>query len=365
MGAPPSSQKDRLMHRIVRAAAIGVFTLLAGVEAHSANLPFLNDAPEKLPAEFADYQNITDITDVGNYTLEPFNVPPSSTVEHSINKANNTVIIKTTTPINDHTKQYVFYKLDTAGKIVDTYAFTRNLLIAQSTGDEQLVDGVFLVNKEHTYYTTWPLDGDKTRKPLIPINQDLAWSAEKLNAFYADLVQKSTRLDQFAVYEAISPTENKRRVRKVFYLNSTGKWYVLYGNTLKSDFTGKQLPVFNTLFTDFTETERYFGRYVPPANIRIAYFEKITYEKFKSSGGSNNNASHMNYLWQGMGYYQVALGNGTLKFKNKGTLSRTDFKGEQFPPKESLLVDFAYYSNPHLKYALFSANDTLYLIKSK
>ncbi|SEM52707.1 hypothetical protein SAMN04487857_102454 [Pseudomonas sp. ok272] len=353
------------MHRIVRAATICVLTLLAGIEAQGASLSLFSDTPEKLPAEFADYKDLADITDVDNYTVEKFNLAPSSTVEHSINKANNRVIIKATATINDHTKRYTFYKLDTSGKIVDTYQFTRNLLIAQSTGDEQLVDGVFLVNKEHTYYTTWPLDGDKTRKPLIALNQDLAWSPEKLDEFYADLVKKSTRLDQFTVYEAISPTENKRRVRKVFYLNSTGKWYVLYGNTLKSDYTGKQLPIFNTLFTDFTETERYFGRYVPPANIRIAYFEKITYKKFESSGGSNNNAAHMNYLWQGMGYYQVDLGNSTLKFKNKGTLSRTDFKGEDFPPKESLLVDFAYYSNPHLNYALFSANDTLYLIKRK
>lgn len=351
------------MHRIVGAATICVFTLLATIAAHGASLPFFSDTPEKLPAEFADYKDITNITGFGNYTLEKFKVPPSSTVEHSLNKANNTVIIKATTTLNDHTKQYFFYKLDTSGKIVDTYQFTRNLLIAESTGDEQLVDGVFLVNKEKTYYTTWPLNGDRTRKPLVPLNKDLAWSPEKLDEFYADLVKKSTRLDQFAVYEAISPTENKRRVRKVFYLNSTGKWYVLYGNTLESDYTGKQLPTFNTLFTNFTDTERAFGRYVPPANISIAYFEKITYKKFESSGGSNNNAAHMNYLWQGMGYYHVDVGTGTLKFKNQGTLSRTDFKGEDFPPKESLLADFAYYSNPHLSYALFSANETLYLIK--
>jgi hypothetical protein len=334
---------------------------------------------EKLPAEYIDYKTIDNISEFENHTIARFQhtirsdqvrfggfdgVPTG--VEHAINKTTNNVIIKVTTKIDGDKLKYSFYKLDIEGNIIDSHEFVRNFLIKENTGDEQMVGATFLVNREMTYYSTWPLNGDKTRKPFIHINQDLAWSDEQVNTFYADVAKKSTRLDEFSVYEKINPQENKKRIRKVYYLNSTGKWYVLYGNSLKEDYSGKGLSGFNTLFKDFTETERFFKRYVPPDNISVPYFEKQTYSKYEA-GNHNGSGTYMVYTWEGMAYYQLKVGNDTLKFKNKASLSYDDFGGrdKDFPAKETLLPKFAYYSNPNLKYSLFSVNDMIYVIKNK
>jgi hypothetical protein len=114
------------------------------------------------------------------------------------------------------------------------------------------------------------------------------------------------------------------------------------------------------LFTDFTNDKRSFGEYTPPLNITIPHFQKEKYKKFCAS---DQVGCHMAYYWNGIGYYQVKVGNSTLTFKNKASLSHD--KGEEFPAKESLLVNFAYYTNPHLKFSLFSANEALYLIREK
>jgi hypothetical protein len=319
---------------------------------------------EKLPTEFSDYKYIDEITEFENYTVEKFKVPPRSTVEHSLNKTTNNIIIEIATDVDDHTRQHTFYKLNTSGNIIDSHQFSRSFLIAKKTGDEQLVGGTFLVNKENSYYSTWPLNGDKTKRPFTPINQDLAWSTEQVDAYYKEITKKSARLDDVETYEKISAHENKRRIRKVYYLNTTGKWYVLYGNSLTSDFSGKRLSGINTLFKDFTDVERGFGRYTPPSNITIPYFEKQTYSKYCAQNAGSSGCS-MNYTWEGIGYYQVTIADVIFKFKNKGSLSRSDFKGTAFPPKETLLNNFAYYTMPALTYSLFSANEELYLIKHK
>lgn len=351
------------MNLIISFVSIFALALLGGCDyTDSSGRPFFSEKIERLPAKFAGYKFIDEISEFDNYTMEKFKVPSRSTVEHSINKVTNSVIIKVASDIDDHTRLSALYKLDASGSIVDKHQFTRSFLIKDKTGDEEVVDGVFLVNKENSYYTTWPLNGDKTKRSFISVNQDQTWSTEQVDAYFKEVVRKSARLDDVEVWEKISDQENKRRIRKVYFLNETGKWYILYGNSLESDYSGKSISGVNTLFTDFTDTERSFGRYIPPSNITIPYFERQTFSEFCAP---DQVGCHMSYSWDGLGYFQVALGDSTLNFKNKVSLSRTDFKGKVFPLKETLLVNFAYYTNPNLKYSLFSANESLYLIKRK
>ena len=376
-----SAMKNLPMHYLSGLAVVALF-LSSSSEAMALSLFGPNHAlaVEKLPAEYLDYKTIDNISEFENHTIARFQhtivsdqirfdgfggVPTG--VESVINTKTNNVIIKVTSKVDDDRLRYSFYKLDIEGNIIDSHEFVRNFLIKENTGDEQMVGATFLVNREMTYYSTWLLDGDKTRKPFIHINQDLAWSDDQVNTFFADMAKKSTRLDEFSIYEKISPQENKKRIRKVYYLNSTGKWYVLYGNSLKNENgSGKRLSGFNTLFKDFNETERFFKRYVPPANISIPYFEKQKYSKFEA-GSNNGSGRYMVYKWEGMAYYQLKVDNDILKFKNMASLSYNDFGGrdKDFPPKETLLSKFAYYSNPNLKYTLFLANDLIYVIKPK
>jgi hypothetical protein len=351
------------MNPLISFVSIAALALLGGCNYTDASgRPFFSAKIEPLPAEYAHYKFIEDIKEFGHHTIERFNVPSRSTVEHSINKVTNNVIIQVATDLNPETRQHVFYKLDTTGVVIDQHQFKRSFLIKDQTGEEEIVDGVYLINLEKGYYTTWPLNGDKTQRPFTPVNQDLAWSTEQVDAFYNDVVKQSTRLDDVESWHINSDGDGIRRINKVFYLNKTGKWYILYSKSLGTDYSGKSIKGFNTLFTGFTDVERGFGRYTPPANIAIPHFQKEKYEKFCAS---NQVGCSMFYTWEGTGYYQVKVGDSTLNFKNKASLSRTDFKGEEFPAKESLLVNFAYYTNPNLKYSMFSANEALYLIKEK
>lgn len=352
------------MNFFIAVVAIPAFALLASCGYSDSTLPFFSEKLEDLPPEFAAYKSLDEITAFGQYTVEAFSIPAKSRIEHGINKTTNNVIIEVATDIDDTTRDYVFYKLDKTGRTIDSHRFSRSILIANDTGEEQLVEGVFLVNTKKSYYTTWPLDGDTTKKPFIAVNQDLAWSAEQVDAYYQDIVKKSARLADVETWEKTPDHKNQKRIRKAYYLNKTGKWYVLYGNSLRGDYTGKDVNGTNTLFKDFTDVERSFGRYVPPGNITIPYFQRQTYSKYCAQNGGGIGCT-MRYTWAGTAYYQVVVGDSVLKFKNKESLSRTDFHGKEFPAKESLLVNFAYYTNPQLSYSLLSANETLYLIKRK
>jgi hypothetical protein len=317
---------------------------------------------EPLPAEFADYKGIDEISEFGNFTVEKFK-DSSGPTEHKFDEDTNNVIIKVTAKIDDDHRQTSFYKLDSSGKIIDTHQFVMSYLIADATGDEEWVGNNFLVNKELGYYTTWPLNGSNIKRPFIEINADRNWSEDKVREHYSDIVMKSAYLDDVETWENISEGKNKKRIAKVYYLRSTGEWYILYGNSLTEDGYGRPLSGFNnTLFENFTSNERFFGRYIPPSNITISYFQKLKYEKYCAA---NQVGCSMFYSWGGMGYYNVAIGGSILKFKNKGSLSTTEFKNKVFPPKESLLVNFAYFTHQNLTYALFSANDVLYIIKQK
>ncbi|WP_447748346.1 hypothetical protein [Pseudomonas nicosulfuronedens] len=327
----------------------------------------LEAAQEKLPSEFAEYPLLANAMQFGNYTLERFTTDSPAELQHSINKNSNQVIIKKTTDIDKSTQQDTYYKLDIDGNIIDQYSFYRSTYTAIDTGSEVLVGGAFLVNLEKMYYTTWPLDGKKSHKYFTPINEDLQWPKGKVDAAYSDIAKKAARIDDSTVWEPISARENKQRYRKVFYLNDTGNWYVLYGDSLKPDYTGKHISPYSSLFA----SEDPYAPHTPPRNITIPYFEKLNSRTSRShGGGSTNSGPSTTYIQEGMGYYQLRVGNSLLQFKVPEELSVSEGGtyygigvGIKYPPKESLLNNFDYYTNPRLNYSLFSAHGTLYLIK--
>jgi hypothetical protein len=370
-----------LKNFVMMAMLLGLLTKVSALDLFGPNH---SQVIEKLPVEYSDYKTIDNIFKFDNFSVERFKhitvsdqlrfsnfdgVPVYT--EHDINKKTNYVIIKTTTKIDANKLEDHFYKLDTDGNIIDSHHFIRNFLTRENTGEEVMLGATFLVNKELMYHTTWPLDGDKTKIPFTVINQDLAWSDDKVNEFYKDIQSKSVRSDELQFYEKVSPTENKRRIRKVYYLNATGKWYVLYGNTLSnsmhSDTVEKRIKKEPpTLFKEFSENNRFFKRYVPPVNITVPYFQRLKYSKYLV-GNQNGSGQYMVYTWEGMAYYQVKVEDSVLKFKNPAKLSYSDFGGKDkdFPAKETLLPKFAYYSNPNLKYKMLSVNDMVYIIKNK
>ncbi|UXL37059.1 hypothetical protein N7D90_15875 [Pseudomonas fragi] len=333
------------------------------------NSEFSRLAPkDKLPVEFSNYQYIDDISVFeGGYVIERFKYSAPGRMRYSINKSKDNVIIEVVSSIDDQTRKFSFYKLSALGCIIGEHNFIQSTLVARRSGTEELVGASFLVNKVNSYYTTWPVDGDRQRKPFVPINKDLAWSAEKVDAYYAAILEKAARVDSFIEFEAVSVKENKARTRVVYYLNSTGRWYVLFGDSLRGGYTGKGLHSGeNIIFKDFGSGVHLNEEYSPPANITIPYFQKTDYRKTVSAGGgSTNSASSVSYHLDGIGYFQVVVNGSVLKFKNKGVLSRREGGSHVFPSKESLLSGFSYYTSPSLKYSLLLVNDMLYVIRAK
>lgn len=324
-------------------------------------------AQETLPVEFSEYAQLTNFMQFKGYTLERFLSESSGELEHGINKNSNQLIIKSTTTIDEGTQRETYYKLDVNGEVIDEYTFYKSSYIAIDTGVEHLVDGTFLVNLEKLYYTTWPLNGNKTRRPFTPINEDLSLPASEVDSVYSDITRKAARLDESIAWEQISARENKQRVRKVFYLNDTARWYVLYGNSLKSDYTGKEIAIFNSLF----KSRDPFAPHTPPNNITIPYFERHNNRIIRShGGGSTNSGPSTTFIQEGMAYYQLRIGGDILRFKvpeelsvNKSGTAYAIDVGVKYPPKEVLLNQFDYYTNTNLNYALLSVHGALYLVK--
>lgn len=320
-----------------------------------------------LPVEFSEYAQLSNFMQFGDYTLEHFLSETSGEKEHGINKYSNHIIIKNTSAIDEGTQRESYYKLDVNGKVIDEYNFYKSSYSAIGTGGENLVDGTFLVNLEKLYYTTWPLNGNRTRRPFTPINEDLSLSDREVDSIYSDITKKAARIDESIAWEQISASENKRRVRKVFYLNDTARWYVLYGNSLKSDYTGKEIEIFNSLF----KSRDPFISLTPPSNITIPYFERHNNRIIRShGGGSTNSGPSTTFIQEGMAYYQLRIGGDVLRFKVPEELSVTEpgtaystGVGVKYPPKEVLLNQLDYYTNTHLNYALFSVHGALYLVK--
>jgi hypothetical protein len=304
---------------------------------------------KRLPIEYKNYKLFEQIKQFGKHTITlafESNVKNNGgaldkNIEHYLTE-NNEMIIQTTTQISADSLLYHFYKLDKQAKVIDSTSFLYSYLNKDSTGADVLFKG-YIINKALHYYTTWPTDGNKNRIYFIPINKNLAWRNEKINSYYDSIKQNYQYLDELEEWESISPEENKMRTRKVYLLGKI--WYILYGNNLKSGDINSlnRIGNENNVFKAY-DTEAMASMPIVHNNFTLNYFHKVKYVKYETI-----NYGSYDYYWEGVAYYNLIIGSDTLKFK-------ANQKWYEDKKIDDFKLDYGFYENKNLNYALFTNN---------
>jgi len=314
---------------------------------------------EKLPQEYASYQDINTGVATEKYKIEPLVIKEDFkqiTIAY-FNPTDNTVAIKTknydSSPMNNP-DVYLnsYYKLNTDGVVVDS-------LILAADEISKLYEG-YLVNDDGYY--TWLLDGDKTKHPCEIINRDLALSEEAIQPQFDTLYKRATLAKNHSVIY-----ENKSYYTVLFFIDK--KWVMLFGShSLKYDsspFNKDEPPEKhfkeNTIPNLFVETEVWNNK---SDYINLVHFQKKSFEKERSSGGFNPIYHFYPAKWKGEGYMQINFNGDTIPFKMPLDKFEKESDGTyQIPYKDSML----YFTAEGLEYGLitYEKERQIFLVEKK
>lgn len=341
---------------------------------------FINLFPRtKLPSELVDYKNLSEVKKFGNHDITLFGkskgyYPNINFQILEISKGEIILKVTTKTEPYDHgggNKGDNFlntvFKMNSHGNISDTLNYKTSSSNQSEFGDVVLLNKQ-IVNKDLLYYQTWPTDGNKAKKPFIPVNKDLTWDAEKLSKYYHDtILPNCIYLDNFYAWRDKSIPVDKRS--SIIYFTNN-QWYVLYGVESKiSDDAQKQSFNQNKKVTN----ENALGK-IPNDKILFKYFQKLDYNS-NVMGRTQANDTYTYYYWNGIAFINILFANDTLKFKKEDifiddydTEEKSIYdtvKDKQKELEKSLKSEYGFYTNPDLQFTLIQnkKDNSLYLIK--
>lgn len=261
---------------------------------------------------------------------------------------------------------YHYYKLDKSGAITDSlYHPLRGGLRSGFVGAYV----VYLSSDEEYYYNTWPLNGDKTKKRIKILNQDLSWTTEKLEKTDHEISLDAKHI----FYEAENQTGENGipwSLNKVFFFKN-GRWQVLYrrqSSAARIDNINKLRALRYDFFrtSNDTQTEE-------EENFELKFFEKTEWLNYDHAIGGGQ-AGFSTAGWSGTAYFNLPLNQDSLKIKVSDLIIeqekadvgmiryyRSHGSGEIVSP-----FNLNYYTSRNLNYAMYS-NDAnhLYLIKKR
>ncbi|WP_281235369.1 hypothetical protein [Flavobacterium gelatinilyticum] len=337
---------------------------------------FVNSLPsKKLPAEFLNYKNLSQVKNFSNHDVILFNknswdYPSSSCLVLEVSKEQIIVKIIDKKEPYDHgggnTGQNFFntvFKMDTSGNILDTLNFKTSTSNESDFGDTFLLNKQ-IVNKDLLFYQTWPTDGNKAKKNFIPVNKDLTWNQEKLLKYYREtILPNCVYLDNFYAWRDSSIPADKKSSVLYFAYND---WYVMYGipNEIFKDVLNQKKKIIN---------ENLLNK-IPSERIVFKHFQKLDYNS-NVMGRTQSNDTYTYYYWNAVAYINILFKKDTLKFKKEDvfisdydTNKKSIYSTVKDTPKElekSLRLGYAFYTNPFLKFTLIHDKEKgrLYLIK--
>lgn len=192
----------------------------------------------------------------------------------------------------------IFYKINENGIVIDT------LLVNQTEYWPQFM-GEFMVftNYDQAYYTTWPLNGDTTKRNFKILNSELTWETAKLNQTIAAAKANAS----FWFYKNV--TKNEIYYMQFFFYKDK-QWQILW---LKS-------PSYQSV-NDNEEAARYqkevlrTGDEDPylPENVSFLHFhplEKLNYSH--NIGGGNPGFDVTN--WRGKAFFKTKIGDKDFNY---------------------------------------------------
>jgi hypothetical protein len=134
---------------------------------------------EPLPTEFKAYQTLNTHYNADNYKVELLAKTETDFPSpiRAFENGHGEMIVEATKVRNNVIIGDDYLKLNKDGKVTDTLS-----LLSGDGFDKGFVGDftLFISDTATPYYTTWPLNGDTTKRKIEILNNDLSWAEEKL-----------------------------------------------------------------------------------------------------------------------------------------------------------------------------------------
>lgn len=267
----------------------------------------------KKPRELKNYAYLNDFKSNTNFKVSRYT---SMYPEKAFRISDSIICFSTRNEDSKNIKKSSWYKVNDAGKIIDSL----------SIKDEYLeLQGSYLISVEKEYYLTWLLDGDIMQKPFNLINEgnlvdEIIFKNETKNAVYSIYFYKTDSIleKDFVV---------------TFYFKE-GTWCKIYTETrfiVNSKDIETSLMNFKTIDEvanlDYFYKQEWNGHWFPDFKIYL----------------NGKPTKH----WRGIGYYTIPVNNKSILLKRWGLNLSTD-KNISTPD------DMLFYENDLKTYLLIS-----------
>ena len=318
---------------------------------------------EPLPAQYASFLQVDT-----NYTSNEFKVQLLCKTAVSLSSWPNP--IRAFLSVNDQlivscvTEQeaqrntdYQYFKLNSKGEVIGS-------LQVPSDGYRGEFISEYMVFTEggKPFYTTWPLNGDRTEHQISNLNADLSWSDERIQKTI-DLAKTNSRYYFFK-----SHSEEGKFFRQFFFVDPSNNWQMLLQKmpgyvSIRDEESARRYrnDVFQT-----GEDESYL-----PENVNLLFFypqEKMTYAHVIGGGAPGFHK----YDWRGNVFFSTDIAGKTFEFsvpklvieKEKFDHFKTRLYRVDEPGSAVKLFSPSFYTSTN--FALYAADGrTLYLIRKK
>lgn len=318
---------------------------------------------EPLAAIYSNFQEInadykSDVFEVSLVARVVVSSAASPNPIRIFSSVNDQLILDCDANVNEETKfDTRYYKIDKTGTVTDS------IYVAYHGYSEQFIDDFMVYTSEKdAYYTTWPLNGDTTRRQLAELNADLSWQDEKLEA-------KVKKIKATAKYYFISAVLNENIWYRQVYFYTDQKWYLLWqkmkGYTdVPDEDSGRRYRnvVFRTGELSFEI----------PKNVKLLHFhpqEKIKYYHVIGGGAGGFSV----YNWRGLGFFETSIAGRNFEFMVPKLVvekeKHNEFKPSLYtvtePGSSTELYNPAFYHSPNGFSFYAPAGKELFLIKVK
>ncbi|RZK52156.1 MAG: hypothetical protein EOO87_15895 [Pedobacter sp.] len=314
---------------------------------------------EPLASAYANFQELNE-----NYSSTDFEVkliceaegyPHPIRVFPSINKQ---WIIEADAEKNDETQgDYIFYKLNEAGDITDT------LYLAYRGYWAELIDNFMVfTNYDEAYYTTWPLDGDTTKRDFKVLNADLKWSAIKVKQH----IESAKANSKYWFYK--DGSDNGNHYRK-FHFYQNKQWQILWQQVEGSQTVGDEESAgrYSVEVIRTGETEPYLADNI--TYLHHHRLEKLSYSHNIGGGSPGFDVTN----WRGKAFFKTKVNNRAFYFFEANVaVENEQFDGSKnrfyiiSEPNGSANIFTPLFYNVPNSYTFYTSDrNKLYLIREK
>jgi len=284
---------------VVLLIAVGFYVFL------SSKKLIIDHNSQPLDVKYSDLQEIN-----GDYNSDIFEVRLIAEVEVTSSASPNPIrifpsvngqlILECDAKVDDETSfDYRYYKIDRTGVVTDS------IYSSYSDYQVQFIDDFMVYTSDKDgHYTTWPLNGDTTKRRLVELNTDLIWADEKVEAM-------TREINKSAKYWFSSSFGNDSVWYRKTYFYADGKWKLLWQKLLGYTNLSDEESGNRYRKDVFRSGEVGFEM---PKDVRLLYFypeDKMKYHHIIGGGAGGFSV----YNWRGQGFFETNVAGKNFRFK--------------------------------------------------